>query len=287
MKKLLSPALMGIACLALFSGLTNAWAGSTVQFRTILGDIDVELYADKPATTRNFLNYVDTSAYGNTVLHRWVANFIVQGGGYYLYYIDGFGYFPIGVASLGTITNEFNVGRRLSNIKGTLAMAKTSLGPDTATCEWFFNLADNSTNLDNQNGGFTVFGQVVGGMEVLERFNQTNAANNLYICDGCTNLSTAFDTMPLYSTDGLSGDFLYVDITSLKVKVAPGTNVNTMDITWNSRSNRVNVVECSALTNYPPTWQSLWRTNGTGAAMKYTDRPPAGTGKFYRVRVEY
>src|SRR5439155_6233770 len=92
------------------------------------------------------------------------------------------------------ITNEFNSGRRLSNVYGTIAMAKRPDDPNSATSEWFFNLADNSTNLDSQNGGFTVFGRVVGGTNLLNFFNRLNKSTFTGLLDfrGCdTNTAAA------------------------------------------------------------------------------------------------
>src|SRR5206468_11994492 len=81
------------------------------------------------------------------------------------------------VPSFGPITNEFNVGRRLTNSFGTIAMAKLAGNPNSASSEWFFNLANN-TGLDSQNGGFTVFGRVNRGTNLLTFFNSLN--NSIY-----------------------------------------------------------------------------------------------------------
>lgn len=143
--------------------------------------MDVELLGqEKPETVRNFLLYVRSGGYStNLFLHRCVPGFVVQGGGYSVTNpasADRFSTY-LQTTNLGRLTNEFLVGTRLSNTFGTLAMAKIGNDPNSATCEWFFNLADNSANLDSQNGGFTVFGRVLGttnatdGTNVLSHFN--------------------------------------------------------------------------------------------------------------------
>src|SRR5437867_1390845 len=147
----------------------NASAGILVQFRTTFGDLDVELYAqDKPVTVQNFIRYVQTGFYQNMFLHRCLPGFVVQGGGFLI--VDPASITPFSatngnlyvVPSFGPITNEFNVGRRLTNSYGTIAMAKLPGNPNSASSEWFFNLANN-TGLDSQNGGLTVFGPVTPG----------------------------------------------------------------------------------------------------------------------------
>lgn len=117
-------------------------------------------------TTTNFLRYVDGGHYANTFIHRSVPGFVVQGGGFI---VTGTTSFALGGAtSFGTIANEPGpVGS--TNVRGTIAMAKLGNDPNSASNQWFFNLADNSANLDNQNGGFTTFGRVLGnGMTVID-----------------------------------------------------------------------------------------------------------------------
>ncbi|NNL56465.1 MAG: hypothetical protein HKO71_01815, partial [Pseudomonadales bacterium] len=106
-----------------------------------------------------FLNYVNDGDYDQSFIHRSVAGFVVQGGGFR--YIEPYFY---SVPTEPTITNEF----ALSNVRGTVAMAKKENDPNSASSQWFINLADNSANLDAQNGGFTVFGTVVLGMDVAD-----------------------------------------------------------------------------------------------------------------------
>jgi peptidyl-prolyl cis-trans isomerase A (cyclophilin A) len=120
-----------------------------------------------PLTVHNFRNYVEDGDYTNSVIHRSMPGFVLQGGGFT---VDGLSAVLAQTPNSGAdavevipanppVPNEFSIGR--SNQRGTIAMAKLGGDPNSATNQWFFNLADNSANLDNQNGGFTVFGQVL------------------------------------------------------------------------------------------------------------------------------
>lgn len=110
--------------------------------------------AGAPVTVNNFLNYVNDGDYINSIIHRSVPGFVIQGGGFTFKDL-----MPDLIPTDPPIVNEFNSQR--SNTRGTIAMAKVGNDPNSATSQWFFNLADNSANLDNQNGGFTVFGEVL------------------------------------------------------------------------------------------------------------------------------
>lgn len=136
-----------------------------VRLFTVLGPVDIELFdAGAPATVANFLSYVRSGAYDETFIHRSVPGFIVQGGGY-RWAEAGTG--PVKVPAGPPVINEFSPAR--SNVRATVAMAKLGGDPDSATTEWFVNLANNAANLDNQNGGFTVFGRVTApGMAVID-----------------------------------------------------------------------------------------------------------------------
>lgn len=125
---------------------------TVVEIRTNLGNIQVNLFDQTtPETVDNFLvNYVTPGAYANNVVHRSVPNFIVQLGGYR--YNGTFP--PDAIATTTAVINE----PRLSNVRGTIAMAKLGSNANSATSQFFFNTANNSGNLDVQNGGFTVFG---------------------------------------------------------------------------------------------------------------------------------
>lgn len=147
--------------LFLWGVLAQASAVTLVRMETVMGNIDIELYDDiTPNTVANFLGYATTGAYDNTFIHRSAPGFVIQGGGYTLS-----GEQAQHIPENAPVINEFSK----SNLRGTLAMAKLAGDPDSATSEWFFNLADNSGTLDTQNGGFTVFGRVLGdGMDVVD-----------------------------------------------------------------------------------------------------------------------
>jgi cyclophilin family peptidyl-prolyl cis-trans isomerase len=139
--------------------------------QTSLGIIDVNLY-DKatPLTVANFLNYTQSGAYSQSFIHRSIPGFIVQGGGYT--WRDTFKE----ILANPAVQNEFSATR--SNLRGTIAMAKLGGDVNSATNQWFFNLANNAANLDNQNGGFTVFGKVLNkGMAVVDAIAALPTAN--------------------------------------------------------------------------------------------------------------
>jgi cyclophilin family peptidyl-prolyl cis-trans isomerase len=136
-----------------------------VSIASALGPIEVELFdAVAPLTVANFLGYADSNAYDQSFIHRSVLNFVIQGGGYKL---NAGALPPIDVAtSPPTVPNEFH----LSNLRGTVAMARKGGLPDSATTQWFINEVDN-TFLDGIDGGFTVFGEVISGMPVSDAIN--------------------------------------------------------------------------------------------------------------------
>ena len=134
-----------------------------ILMETSSGDILLELFEDKaPVTVANFLRYMDEDFYSNTIFHRVIKDFMIQGGG-------------LGVrmdekATHEPIQNEAVNG--LSNKRGTIAMARTS-EPHSAAAQFFINLVDNE-ELDHQDDtdadyGYCVFGQVEDGMEVVDK----------------------------------------------------------------------------------------------------------------------
>jgi cyclophilin family peptidyl-prolyl cis-trans isomerase len=136
----------------------------------------LELFDDEaPLTVQNFLRYIEggsAAEFIDTFFHRSVSNFVLQGGGFSATDITKIGEH---IDTFSTVHNEFSAER--SNLRGTIAMAKVGTNENTASSEWFVNLADNSGNLDNQNGGFTVFGQVIEGMDVIDKIAALPKAN--------------------------------------------------------------------------------------------------------------
>jgi cyclophilin family peptidyl-prolyl cis-trans isomerase len=187
---------------------------------------------------------------------------------------------PFGIVpTFPAITNEYSVGRRFSNTYGTIAMARASGQTNSAQGEWFFNLTNNAF-LDSVDGGFTVFGRVVRGTNVLERFNNTAATNGVY---GAQHSDIPF-VFPVLSPTPTLKDVVFLDISVLNVHVAE-LAAGAKEISWQSVSNVVNRVEFT--TQFPPQWQTLVSTNGTGQTIKVTDPQSTNAERFYRVRVDF
>ena len=179
---------------------------NTVRLTTVLGEIDVTLYDQQtPITVDNFLRYIDSGAYIPTdpnfavpapiFFHRSVPNFVIQSGGYVSTQnpVDPPTVLPGPVTTFSPIPNEARPD--LHNVRGTMAMAKLPDDPDSATSQWFINLADNGgdpSNLDTLNGGFTVFGTVsAAGMTTADAI----AALPVYNAGGV--YGAAFTELPL------------------------------------------------------------------------------------------
>lgn len=160
--------------ICLFFSSPMAQANSVACFSSNMGQFCIELFdTQTPVTTANFLQYIDSGAYTNGIFHRSVPGFVIQGGGFKI--VDGTsGKSLAAVNTFSPIVNEF----KISNTRGTVAMAKLGSAPNSATSQWFVNLADNSANLDHQNGGFTVFGRVLfDGMTVFDAIAKLKIVN--------------------------------------------------------------------------------------------------------------
>ena len=268
--------------------LNSARAGTLVQFRTVFGDIEVELYdSDKPVTVQNFLNYTQSGRYQNEFANRLVPNFVLQGGGFSVTNRGAANSGIVTVPMFPPITNEFGVGRRFSNIYGTIAMAKMGGDTNSATSQWFINLTNNAfLDAPDTNNLFVVFGHVIAGTNVLSIFNtfqiyngtqQSNVVRNL------TALGPNFASCPLLQPAFVESNIVFVDISLLQVAIQPAAG-GGKEISWNSATGLTNIVEFT--TNLPPLWNPLITTNGTGGRMAVVDGNIA-PNRFYRVRVTW
>ncbi|KAF7775032.1 hypothetical protein PCIT_a1122 [Pseudoalteromonas citrea] len=147
-------------------GTSSTAFATIVEFQTSKGSFQVNLFDQTtPITVKNFLRYVEQGRYSDSIIHRSLPNSVLQGGGFKYE-----GNIPLDkIATYAPITNE----PKLSNLRGTIAMAKLPREPNSATSQWYFNVTDNSSSLDPGNGGYTVFGQVTTeeGMAVIDKIS--------------------------------------------------------------------------------------------------------------------
>jgi cyclophilin family peptidyl-prolyl cis-trans isomerase len=159
MKKLtLIPALLGL----LLSFQAKAASVERVRVTTNFGAFVIEMQRDRaPLTVENFLGYVRSGYYTNTLFHRTIANFVIQGGGVGLDYKAK--------PTQKAIANE--AGNGLKNLRGTVGLARAN-NPHSGDCQFYVNVADNA-DLDPlpTRWGFAVFGRVIEGMEVIDRIS--------------------------------------------------------------------------------------------------------------------
>jgi peptidyl-prolyl cis-trans isomerase A (cyclophilin A) len=142
---------------------------NTVILLTNKGNIKIKLYPKKaPITVKNFLSYVDSGFYNDTIFHRVIPGFVIQGG--------GFSKEMDKKKTLPPIKNEADNG--LKNLRGTLSMARTNI-VNSATSQFFINLKDNdSLDHGTRNFGYAVFAEVIEGMEVVDKIASTETTNS-------------------------------------------------------------------------------------------------------------
>src|SRR5258706_12703710 len=147
-----------------FAASTALAANPQVEFDTTAGVIKIELYPDAaPKTVANFLDYVKSGFYTGTQFHRVIDGFMVQGGGFTTDFKQKPTKPPVPLES------ESSSKAGLKNVPGTVAMARTS-DPDSATSQFFININNNERlNFTPGNPGYTVFGKVVDGMDVVNK----------------------------------------------------------------------------------------------------------------------
>jgi cyclophilin family peptidyl-prolyl cis-trans isomerase len=219
------------------SDITN----SRVRLDISGNDINVDLLdTEAPQTVANFFNYVTSDRYDNTIFHRLAFSdpnntpgnpnddvpFVLQGGGYHF---DAAASDVIKVEADPPVKNEFD-GTTRSNVDGTIAMAKLGGNPNSATSEFFFNLGDNSANLNGQNGGFTVFARlaatedraVLTGLQATPREDHGSPVDNIPLNEYTGSSFRTSDVLESgvlrqFHTDAQADNFLLLrDVTVLK-----------------------------------------------------------------------
>lgn len=165
---------------------------------TSLGAIRIGFFEEFPITVGNFFSYLEADAWDGSFFHRAPNNFVLQGGGFrpgnVLRNFES-------VPEFAPIVNEFDP--EVPNFSGTISMAKMGGDPDSATNEFFLSVNDNRPILDNQNGGFTVFGRVAG-MEAVDRIARLEVGDFDVTIDG---FETRFTDLPLTTINDLSPTF--------------------------------------------------------------------------------
>ena len=266
-------------CLGFMAGapiLFGQLAGTNalVRFHTDLGDMDVLLRQDTaPKNVANFLNYVNKPAYDNSFIHRSSPNFVIQGGGYK--FVNGQ---TMAIPADPPVMNEFH----LSNTRGTLAMAKVAGNPDSATNQWFFNESDsNASNLDTQNGGFTVFGRIINatGLTTMD----TIAAVPRY------NFGAPFDELPLI--DYTPGNAVHNSnlVNVIWIKVVPQISAlshpsaNTIHLDGIGAVNTTYKLQTS--TSLATAFANLTNVTASSTGIISYNDTSAGSRKFYRLTI--
>ena len=208
--------------------------GQIVEMKFDEGAVNIEMLPDvAPLNVENFLSYVDDDTFNNTVIHRSIANFVIQGGSFTAT-------LPIeSVVTRDPVVNEFS----LSNLRGTLSMAKLPDQPDSATSGYFINMADNSNILDTQNGGFTVFARVIGsGMDIADAIH----AIPTYTLT-LDNSGFPYEDFPLggNASDDITVDFMVELETARRVTALPNSDGNPSMVSFAATSSAPEIADAS------------------------------------------
>jgi cyclophilin family peptidyl-prolyl cis-trans isomerase len=162
--------------------------GTRILLQTSMGNITIQLRDDKPITTANFINQTQYGMYNNTIFHRVSPGFMIQGG---VVQKNG-----SPVPNAASIVDE--IGNDNHNVYGTIAMAKTD-APNSASVSFFINTADNSLQ-PSFDSTYTVFGKVIGGMDVANAISNVQRTSNPYTGES--------NTYPVQTIDLISATIL-------------------------------------------------------------------------------
>ena len=282
MSRLFAILLLTFAC-----GARVLRAGTLATFETSVGNMDLELYdEDKPITVSNFVKYVTSGQYTNLFVQRWVPNFVIQAGGFRVTNTTD-GLKIEDVPTYGNIKNEYGVGSTFSNTYGTIAMARQQGVIDSASSQWFLNLTNNAV-LDSVDQGFTVFGRVTAGTNILNLFVPPPPTNDLYR----VNLDNgALATVPVRSNitlfSQLFTNLVYVDIKlrrDVNLTVSP-TRPGQRSISWTTVAGVTNALQYSSSLS-PGSWTTYTNIIGTGSIHSFIDTSKDGE-RIYRVALTY
>ena len=149
------------AYIVINSSVSSGSSKNKVLLSTSMGDIVIQLRDDMPITTGNIKNLVQQGKYDGTIFHRVIADFMIQGG-----YIN---------SSIPTIPDEFSSNNH--NVRGTIAMAKTDQ-PNSANSQFFINVVDNSNRYASFDSTYSVFGDVIQGMDVADAISKVATDSN-------------------------------------------------------------------------------------------------------------
>lgn len=262
-------------------------AATLATINTTVGTIELELYDDdKPITVSNFVKYVTSGIFTNQFIQRWDPDFVIQAGGFRTTNTAN-GTRIAQNPTYGNIKNEYSVGRTFSNTYGTIAMARSD-AVDSASSQWFLNLNNRNSFLDNVNQGFTVFGRVTGGTNVLNLFIPGPPTNNIHLLNlgsaGLTELPVLTNKVDTLAV--LFANLIYFDIKlrrDLDLTVS-ATRPGQRRVSWNSVAGVTNILEFTSgnVTN----WNTYTNVRGTGATLSFIDTS-SDLERLYRVKLFY
>ena len=267
--------------------LQNSRAATIATFHFHrLGDVEIELFDDKPITVSNFLKYASSGRYTNQIIHRWVPEFVIQGGGYAKVPSGEVDCSIAAIPVFGMIQNESKVGTFRSNTYGTIAMARQGTNVNSATSQWYINLTNNAgvppNGLDYFAEGYTVFGRVISGTNIINLFHPPPAPNGIYITEANFGpMATLTNAANVTCDDLITVNLSFRRDMNLGITTS---STGRRSISWDSVAGVTNAVEYTTDLSAP--WQTFATVTGTGARMSLPDTS-TDPHRFYRVKLIY
>jgi len=249
---------------------------SLVRINTSLGPVNIELLdRQAPQTVANFFNYIEVGKYTDSIFHRSAklsggTPFVLQGGGF------TFETNPSSIAAVPAdpaVQNEPDAVNR-SNLRGTVAMAKLGGNPNSATNQFFFNLGNNASILDGQNGGFTVFGRLASAADqaIVDQLAAITTQNQGSAPALPTAQQGVFGEIPLRN---YTGNSFPTDTTAANFALITSASIvrRTEELTWSVTGNTNPAVVTSTIVDNRLTLQAITGQTGTSTVtIRTTDR---------------